>query len=269
MTLRSKFKAAAVDVLPRPALLAAKRLVNSGRGPTCVVCGTRVRAFRAQGYDYPVLVELDVVGGQRKPSDECPICHANDRTRLVYLYILERTPLLTERNRLLHIAPEMGLADLFTSAPNLDYVPADLDRRRYRHLENLKSFDLQDIPFPDADFDWVICNHVLEHVPDDRRAMREILRILSPGGTAILQVPIARKLTHTREDPLVEDEAERISRFGQRDHLRLYGRDYYDRLIEAGFTLELWDAFQAQPERAAAWRLDPAERLTLARRAPT
>jgi SAM-dependent methyltransferase len=266
MTVMAKLKGAVRDTFPRPALLAAKRLINAGDGAICVVCGAHVRAMLTQGYDHPVLTELDVVGGQRKPDDECPICHANDRVRLVYLYIMTRSPLLHSRNRLLHVAPELGLADIFARTPTLDYVPGDLDRRRYRHLANLACFDLQRVPFPDASFDWVICNHVLEHVPDDRKAMREIRRILTPGGTAILQVPLAMRLQETREDPSLTDEAERIRRFGQRDHVRLYGRDYYDRLREAGFTLELWDAFTEEPALAAAWRLNPAERLTIARR---
>lgn len=266
MTFMAKLKGTVRDTLPRPALMAVKRMLAAGDGATCVVCGASVRALLTQGHDYPVLRELDVVGGQRKESDECPICHANDRVRLVYLYVKSRTSLLTGPNRLLHIAPELGLADIFAVTETLDYVPADLDRQRYRHLENLETFDLQNAPHPDESFDWIICNHVLEHIPDDRQAMREMRRMLKVGGAAILQVPLAEKLAMTREDPDIRGEAERIRLFGQRDHVRLYGRDYYDRLREAGFELELWNAFEAEPELAAAWSLNPRERLTIARR---
>jgi SAM-dependent methyltransferase len=267
MTLLARLKDTFRDTLPRPALMTAKRVLNAGDGSACIVCGARVRALLTQGQDYPVLRELDVVGGQRKQHDECPICHANDRARLVSLYVSRRTPLLTTSCRLLHIAPELGLADVFAATTTLDYVPADLDRQRYRHLKNLQSFDLQSAPYPDHSFDWIICNHVLEHIPDDRKAMREMHRMLKPGGTAILQVPLALKLSTTREDPSIRDEAERIRLFGQRDHVRLYGRDYYDRLRDAGFDVELWNAFEHEPALAKAWNLNPAERLTIARRA--
>ncbi|MEZ5923205.1 MAG: class I SAM-dependent methyltransferase [Hyphomicrobiaceae bacterium] len=266
MTVMAKLKGTVRDTLPRPALQMVKRALHSGSGAQCVICGAKVRGLLAQGHDYPVLRALDVVGGQRKANDECPICHANDRVRLVYLYVRTETELLTSRSRLLHIAPELGLADIFASTPTLDYVPADLDRQRYRHLENLQSFDLQHSPYPDGSFDWIICNHVLEHIPDDRRAMREMCRMLKPGGAAILQVPLARKLAETREDPTVTDEAERIRLFGQRDHVRLYGIDYYERLRESGFDVTLWNAFDVDAGLAAAWNLNPDERLTIARR---
>ena len=266
MTLTAKLRSTMRDGLPRPALIRVKRLLNAGDAATCVVCGASVRHMLTQGHDYPVLKALDVVGGEVKRDDECPICHANDRVRLVYLYLKTRTRMLSGPGRLLHIAPELGLADILAAVPGLDYVPADLDRRRYRHLDNLQSFDLQDAPFADGSFDWIVCNHVLEHIPDDRRAMREMCRMLKPGGLAILQVPLAMRLDRTEEDPSVTDEAERIRRFGQRDHVRIYGRDYYDRLAEAGFDVELWDAFAAEPALAASWTLNPRERLTLARR---
>jgi SAM-dependent methyltransferase len=266
MTFMTMLKVTVRDALPRPALLAAKRMLHAGKGATCLVCGATVRALLAQGQHYPVLRDLEVVGGQRKEHDECPICHANDRVRLVFLYVSRHTRLLTEPCRLLHIAPELGLADVFERAQTIDYVPADLNRRRYRHLASIQCFDLQHAPYPDRSFDWIICNHVLEHVPDDRKAMREIYRMLKPGGRSILQVPLALKLSKTREDASVDDEAERIRLFGQRDHVRLYGRDYHDRLRDAGFEVELWNAFAQEPALAEEWSLNPAERLTIARR---
>lgn len=266
MTFMAKFKDVVRDTLPRTALIAAKQILHAGTGADCVVCGASVRQFLPQGHEFPVLRDLDVVGGQRKEHDECPICHANDRVRLVYLYVRTRTSLLSAPSRLLHLAPELGLADVFMAARDLEYVPADLDRQRYRHLPELITFDLQDAPLADQSFDWIICNHVLEHIPDDRQAMREICRLLRPGGAAILQVPLAQALDKTVEDITLTDEAERIRRFGQRDHVRLYGPDYYDRLREAGFEVDLWDAFREEPSLAAAWNLNPRERLTIARR---
>lgn len=254
------------NALPRTAMLAVKRIAYFGTAHTCVVCGSQVGRLLDQGYGYPMLEELQVVGGMKKANDECPICRSNDRVRLIHLYTKHHSDLLRKPNRLLHIAPEQGLADLWSNVSTLDYVPADFDRARYRHLKQLQTFDLQSAPFPDESFDWLICNHVLEHIPDDRRAMREIFRMLKPGGIALLQVPISLVRTKTDEDPSITDPAERIRRFGQGDHVRLYARDYYDRLAEAGFKVELWDAFAHDCERARAWNLNPLEKLTVARK---
>jgi SAM-dependent methyltransferase len=266
MTLKTQIRHGIRNVLPRPALMALKRVAFKGSAHTCVVCGSNVSRMLDQGYGYPILEELRVVGGMRKANDECPICRANDRIRLVHLYTHDHSDMLAKPNRLLHIAPELGLADIWSRIASLDYMPADPDRRRYRHLKGLQTFDLQAAPFPDRNFDWIICNHVLEHIPDDRRAIAEIFRMLKPGGTAILQVPISLVRARTDEDPSIADPAERIRRFGQSDHIRLYARDYYDRLRDAGFEVELWDAFATDPEHASAWHLNPLEKLTLARR---
>ena len=154
-------------------LVMAKRLLNAGAGRQCPVCGAQVRKFLPQGYGYPMLEELQVVGGMRKEDDECPICHANDRVRLIDLYCSRPGGLFDKHNRLLHVAPELGLAEKWARHPGIDYVPADLDRQRYRHLASLQTCDLQALPFDEASFDWVICNHVLEHIPYDARAMRK------------------------------------------------------------------------------------------------
>lgn len=266
MTQAAALKTAIRDAVPRPLLVMAKRLLNAGSNHVCPVCGAHVRHLLAQGYGHDILEELEVVGGMRKDNDECPICHAHDRVRLVDLYCTHHGDLLRRPNRLLHLAPELGLAEKWVRHPGLDYVPADLNAKRYRHLPTLETCDLQALPFADASFDWVIRNHVLEHIADDRCAMREILRVLKPGGTALLQVPLALKRATTDEDPSVTDPAVRIQRFGQSDHIRLYGRDYYARLTAEGFDVEVWNAFEADPERANFLRLNPKERLTVARR---
>jgi SAM-dependent methyltransferase len=134
---------------------------------------------------------------------------------------------------MLHVAPEPQLRKALTSRPDIAYLSCDLDARHA-----MMPADLQDLPFRDDWFDGVICCHVLEHIEDDRRGMREIFRVLKPGAWAILQVPIALALGQTIEDPGLKDEAERIRRFGQRDHLRLYSpTDYLLRLRDSGFTV--------------------------------
>lgn len=269
MTIATNIKVALRGAVPHSALRHVKRIIHAGSARHCVVCGSDVKAFLPQGYGYPMLEQLQVVGGMRKEEDECPVCRSNDRVRLIWLYLAHHSDILARAGRLLHIAPEPGLADILSQELRLDYVPADLDRARYRHLSNLHTFDLQSAPFPDASFDWIICNHVLEHIPDDRRAMREIRRMLKPSGRALLQVPISLAREHTDEDASVVDEEARIARFGQRDHVRLYARDYYDRLREAGLSVMLWNAFEADEERARAWDLNPLERLVVARRDET
>jgi SAM-dependent methyltransferase len=266
MSAKSTIKTAVRNRVPRPLLLMAKRAAMAGNKRSCSVCGASVRKFLPQGYGYPILEELEVIGGMYKDDDECPICRSNDRVRLVDLYVRYHTELLRQPQRLLHVAPEPALADKWSRHKGLDYVPVDLDPKRYRHIEGFVACDLQKLPFDDCSFDWVIANHVLEHIPDDAKAMKEVLRVLKPGGTAMLQVPIALKLEKTDEDPSITSEAERIRRFGQSDHVRIYARDYYDRLKAAGFEVELWSAFDHETLRARALRLNVKEHLTLARK---
>ncbi len=143
---------------------------------------------------------------------------------------------------MLHIAPELQLSRLFRAQPSLDYLSADLKSPRA-----MVKMDITDIPYPDHTFDVIYCSHVLEHVPDDRKAMRELHRVLKPGGWAILQVPITAKATV--EDPAVTDPQERLRLYGQIDHVRRYGPDYKDRLVEAGFGVILEQFVQELNER--------------------
>ena len=150
----------------------------------------------------------------------------------MYLYLKRRTDFFDAPLRVLHFAPEAYFLPLAERA-NLDVVTADLD---YPFVD--LNLDLTRLPIRDASFDVVICSHVLEHVPDDRAAMREIRRVLKPEGWALLMVPYDRARPTTFEDPSIEDPAERERLFGQHDHVRLYGRDYADRLREAGLEVE-------------------------------
>jgi SAM-dependent methyltransferase len=155
-----------------------------------------------------------------------------ERHRLLWLFLRERTDLLDGPHRLLHLAPEPVFHRRLSVLPGLDYVTADLDSPLARDR-----VDVTALPYADDSFDAILCNHVLEHVPDDRRAMRELHRVLRPGGWAILQVPIRSGRATTYEDPTVTGPAERRRAFGQEDHVRIYGRDYEERLAEAGFRV--------------------------------
>jgi Methyltransferase domain len=162
----------------------------------------------------------------------CPSCRSLERQRLVWLYLLTETDLRRtgSRRRLLHVSPDPSLRLRLDREPWIEQITADLDPAGV-----MVQMDITDIDFPDGFFDIIYCSHVLEHVPDDSRAMRELCRVLAPGGFAILQVPLWDIITD--EDPSITDELERTRRFGQRDHVRRYGRDYPERLAWAGFDV--------------------------------
>jgi SAM-dependent methyltransferase len=190
-----------------------------------------------------VLKENQVVGGGLRSSAKCPRCGSLDRERLVYLYLRNKTNVFKEDLRILHVAPERNLLRVLFESSNIDYLSADIDSP----LAMVK-IDLTDILFEDDSFDVIICNHVLEHIQDDRKAMSELFRVLKPGGWAILQVPIAMSLEKTIEDPTVIDSAERERLFGQSDHVRIYARDYKWRLEGVGFGVEVYDFTKEQGE---------------------
>jgi SAM-dependent methyltransferase len=161
---------------------------------------------------------------------KCPVCKSNARSRLAWLYFERMTTLFDGRPKsMLHIAPEYALARRLPRIPALDYISGDLEPGRA-----MIELDITQIDRADATFDAVVCSHVLEHVPDDRRAMRELARVLKPTGFALFMVPM--KLDRTIEDPSITDPAERDRLFGHAEHVRRYGRDFADRLSEAGFS---------------------------------
>jgi predicted SAM-dependent methyltransferase len=154
----------------------------------------------------------------------------------LWLYLEKRTNLLSEHLRVLHVAPERIFEERLRLRPNLDYVSTDLDRDRA-----MVKADITALPFGDDSFDVILCSHVLEHVVDDRKAMRELHRVLHPSGWALIVVPIASRRDETFEDPAVLTPADRERVFGQADHVRIYGRDFKARLEEAGFTVSVED----------------------------
>ena len=186
-------------------------------------------------------------------------------------FYLERemgvSPGQKKRLRILHIAPDLGLVLWIKKFREIYYVGTDIDRARYRHVPNFVEADLTRLPFGDGEFDIVICSHVLEHVPDDRVAIREMKRVLAPGGVALVLVPFATDGGETDEDPRVSDPQERERRFGQWDHVRLYTReDLVSRLGEAGFEVELFDAYREDPVEAERRMINPLELLPVAMR---
>jgi len=202
----------------RNCLYPLRRLFYAGAKHECPVCNGRVRWFKPMG---------------TRPSARCPVCGSLERHRLIWLYCRARTNLFDGRpKRLLHVAPEPCLTRELRRIDALEYVGADLEGHHA-----MVRMDVTAIQFGDASFDVILCNHVLEHVPEDGKAMRELLRVLKPGGWAIMQVPI--KGETTQEDPAVTSAAERTRLYGQHDHVRQYGRDYVQRLRAAGFLVEV------------------------------
>lgn len=201
--------------LPRRA---SGRLVHAGNRVSCPCCGSTYAEFAAL----------------HGPDRLCWHCGSLERDRLLWLFFDLHPWLLRAGRSVLHIAPEESLR------PRLErdaqsYVCGDLTGAFGDTL-----LDITELPFRAGAFDAVMCNHVLEHVADDRTAMRELRRVLAPDGWAVLLVPDVATAT-TIEDPSVTDPAERLRRFGQEDHLRRYGFDYLDRLREAGFDPQVVD----------------------------
>jgi SAM-dependent methyltransferase len=245
--------------------IAAKKVYFFGLRYKCPVCNARTRSRRTFSFAFPVLTELDVIGGEHIANDNCPVCFSGSRERLLHAYL--RQSGLAKAKRVLNVAPERGIYEsLFKSHPG--YVAIDTDPGRYDYIRKIEHGDLTRLKYAGGSFDLVICSHVLEHVPDDATAMREIARVLSPGGKAILQVPFAMKLERTIEDPSLTDERERERRFGQFDHIRIYGPDYFDRLRAAGLQVEAIDAADAiAPMNVKDIEANPRERIFLVSRA--
>lgn len=208
--------------MPKPLRLPARRAL------------ARVESIRLRGDD----VECPCCGStfarfavhDGTPNERCPNCWSLPRTRLMLLY-LQRAGLIDPRLSVLHIAPEDGLWRQFRRFSN--YRTADLtDGVR---ISNVMS--VENIPFADETFDLIICSHVLEHVRDDARALREFQRVLKAGGRALLQHPIDYSLPTTLDDPSIVDPPARREAYGQHDHVRLFGADFARRIEAAGFAV--------------------------------
>ena len=197
------------------------RILFFGRARYCPVCRSHCRKFLAHGP--PSRRVRDVV---------CPVCLSHPRHRLAWIFLTTRTNLLDGLAKtVLHVAPEPAFAAVLQSARGIEMVSADLDSPHA-----MVELDITRIDRPAASFDVILCSHVLEHVPEDRQAMRELFRVLKPGGWAMIQVPISSKPTF--EDPSITNPAERERLFWKTDHVRLYGLDISDRLRAAGFEVE-------------------------------
>lgn len=178
-----------------------------------------------------------------------------ERHRLLWLFLQQKTNFFTQPKTLMHVAPEQAFYHRFKAMEHLSVTSVDL----YSPLADVKA-DLCALPFADHSFDVILCNHVLEHIPDDQKALSEMFRVLKPGGWGVFQVPqdLSRELTFS--DDTITDAKQRAAIFGQYDHVRIYGRDYPQRLAEAGFEVQMVD-FTADltPEAIDRYRLAAGE----------
>ncbi len=180
-----------------------------------------------------------------------------ERHRLMWLFLKNNTDFFSKPLKVLHIAPEQAFLTLFRNQKNLDYTTSDL----YSPLADVKA-DITNLPFPDESFDVIFCNHVLEHIPNDQQAMMELYRVMKKGGWGIFQIPQDLNRATTYEDFSITDPKDRAKQFGQYDHVRVYGRDYFDKLSAVGFQVEIIDYTQKiTPELFEKFRLAKGELL--------
>ena len=170
--------------------------------------------------------------GKQRNNVLSPSTLSLERHRLLWLYLKNETDFFTAKKKVLHFAPEQAFYKRFRKMTNLNYVTTDLNSP----LADVKA-DICNLPFKDNEFDIILCNHVLEHIPDDIKAMQELSRILKPGGFGVFQIPQDLNRAETFEDDTITDKKERAKIFGQYDHVRIYGRDYFEKLRNIGFKV--------------------------------
>lgn len=195
--------------------------VLKGNKYTDPIDGKSFKSFLPYGY------------GNQRNNVLSPSTLSLERHRLLWLYLLNETDFFTAQKKVLHFAPEQAFYTRFRKMKNLDYMTTDLNSP----LADVKA-DICNLPFQDNEFDIILCNHVLEHIPDDTTAMNELYRVMKVGGTGIFQIPQDLKRALTFEDNTITDQKERAKIFGQYDHVRVYGRDYFDKLRSIGFKVE-------------------------------
>lgn len=212
-------------------------LFYAGNSVECPICSRQYRSFLPYGRINP------------RPNALCPSCLSLERHRLIWMYLKARTNFFNEKLDVLHIAPEHCFMKRFEKQHGEKYITADIESP----LAKVK-MDIHDIPFEANRFDVVLCNHVLEHVKDDLKAVREIHRVLKPEGWAILQVPFFSPVPEeTFEDNTITDAREREKIFGQSDHVRKFGKDYSKRIERSGLKC-LEDNFADEMGEAKAKR---------------
>ncbi len=217
-----------LNVIPRPLLIRLSYVIRpvlafalKGNTYTDPIDGKNFKTFLPYGY------------GTQRNNVLSPSTLSLERHRLLWLYLQNETDFFSSKKSVLHFAPEQAFYKRFRKMKNLNYTTTDLNSP----LADVKA-DICDLPFRDHEFDVILCNHVLEHIPDDIKAMQELYRVLKPGGMGIFQIPQDLSREATFEDNSITDKKERAKIFGQYDHVRVYGLDYFDKLRSIGFKVD-------------------------------
>lgn len=246
-----------LNTLPRPWLIRASVLARpvidlyfAGNRFTDPINGKSYRTFLPYGY------------GKTRKNALSPGTLSLERHRQMWLYLKRETDFFSKPYRVLHIAPEQEFLRRFKKMKNLDYTSADL----YSPIVDVKA-DILNLPFPNETFDVIFCNHVLEHIPDDIKAMSELFRVMKNGGWGIVQVPMKNNLSETYEDFSITDPKERQKHFGQYDHVRWYGMDYFERLSSVGFKVDInYYTQQFSEKEILQYGLNPNEILPIVKK---
>lgn len=217
-----------LNTIPRPILIRLSYVVRpfmesflKGSTYTDPIDGKSFKSFLPYGY------------GEQRHNVLSPSTLSLERHRLLWLFLTKETNFFTDNLKVLHFAPEQAFYKRFRNIPHLDYTTTDLNSP----LADVKA-DICNLPFDDNTYDVILCNHVLEHIPDDTQAMKELYRVMKPGGWGVFQIPQDLNRATTFEDNSITDKKERAKIFGQYDHVRVYGRDYFDKLRSIGFQVE-------------------------------
>lgn len=206
-----------MSYLARPLLA----LYLKGNRYTDPIDGKKFRRFLPYGYE------------NQRENVLSPSTLSLERHRLLWLFLKERTNFFSKKANVLHFAPEQAFYARFKQLEHIAYTTTDLNSP----LATVHA-DICDLPFEADSFDVIFCNHVLEHIPDDTKAMEELYRVLKPGGWGIFQIPQDLSRATTFEDNSITDPKERAQIFGQYDHVRIYGKDYFDKLRSIGFKVD-------------------------------
>ncbi len=262
-----------MSIIPENILRLIKKIYLTIRGVyykgstyQCPICNHKFRKMLPGGFDLDVVREKGIIGSGLRDNNICPYCQSTDRDRLVYLYIKNETKIFNQKVRVLHISPEPSLYNNLIKRLNISYFTGTKYSEGIYYHKGINSVDLLDLPFEAGEFDMVICNHVLEHINDDNKAISEIYRVTAFGGCAILQVPISNQLEVTYEDDLITDEKLREKHFGQFDHVRIYGKDYGSKLENVGFKVQLYTPYSnnSNKEELNQFALNKEEKLFVA-----
>ena len=217
----------ALNIIPRPLLIRLSYVIRplvalalKGNRFTDPIDNKSFRSFLDYGY---VVQRKNVLS---------PSTLSLERHRLLWLYLKNETSFFTKPLKVLHFAPEQCFLKRFRALNNLEYTTTDL----LSPIADVKA-DICNLPFKDNSYDVILCNHVLEHIPDDTKAMQELYRIMKPGGWGVFQVPQDLNRDITFEDNTITDRKERTKIFGQYDHVRIYGQDYVERIASSGLKV--------------------------------